>query len=88
MSSFKTNAVRNSSLDMTTASQRASKHGTKTGVHDGEKGVELPHYSGEEETADAGSVEVVQDTTHRRLKPRHIQLIGIGVRFIPQERRD
>ncbi|KAF2267122.1 hypothetical protein CC78DRAFT_577662 [Lojkania enalia] len=25
-----------------------------------------------------GSVQVVSDSTHRKLKPRHIQLIGIG----------
>ncbi|KAL8693384.1 MAG: hypothetical protein Q9218_001776 [Villophora microphyllina] len=34
----------------------------------------VPPYS----TSPAGSLKVVYDDTHRRLKPRHIQLIGIG----------
>lgn len=31
-----------------------------------------------EDSVDGGSIEPVSDHTHRKLKPRHIQLIGIG----------
>lgn len=36
----------------------------------------LPKY--EEKGFESASAQVVRDTTHRRLKARHIQLIGIG----------
>lgn len=32
----------------------------------------------DEERRDSVNISGVQDTTHRKLKPRHIQLIGIG----------
>ncbi|RMX85328.1 hypothetical protein D0869_03908 [Hortaea werneckii] len=43
--------------------------------------ISLPPYdAGQEDEERRGSVNIsgVQDTTHRKLKPRHIQLIGIG----------
>jgi amino acid transporter len=53
------------------------------GPHDYEKAVKvvdpqshgLPEYR---RSSMAGSVKTVRDSTHRKLKPRHIQLIGIG----------
>lgn len=48
----------------------------KTAVTAVEDNIELPTYDGER--SESVSTSVVRDTTHRRLKPRHIQLIGIG----------
>ncbi|KAI6872149.1 hypothetical protein KC318_g15757 [Hortaea werneckii] len=51
-------------------------------IHQGQSvEISLPPYdAGQEDEERRGSVNIsgVQDTTHRKLKPRHIQLIGIG----------
>lgn len=55
-----------------------------SGIYTNEKTVNVdaekaPGFDGEARRASAvGSVKTVYDTTHRKLKPRHIQLIGIG----------
>lgn len=48
-------------------------------------GTELPGYNKEKEIheearidSDSNSIQVTTDSTHRQLRPRHIQLIGIG----------
>lgn len=48
--------------------------GRPSAVKDVEVHDSYPPYS----TSPAGSLQVVHDNTHRRLKSRHIQLIGIG----------
>jgi amino acid transporter len=40
-------------------------------------GAEKPAYSNDVESS-AVSIKTAHDSTHRKLKPRHIQLIGIG----------
>lgn len=39
---------------------------------------EVPAYTADEDSTSEISVKIVADHTHRRLRPRHIQLIGIG----------
>jgi amino acid transporter len=52
------------------------------GPHDYEKGAKVEPQSHDfpeyRRSSMAGSVKTVRDSTHRKLKPRHIQLIGIG----------
>lgn len=40
--------------------------------------IALPAYDGETDFERRGSIIAVRDMTHRKLKARHIQLIGIG----------
>lgn len=39
---------------------------------------EVPTYNIDEDSTSEISVKIIADHTHRRLRPRHIQLIGIG----------
>ena len=69
-------AIHSSSVEATSSNdtvthRRSSKGAVETFSHD----VELPEY-GRDGSLD--SVSLVKDTVHRRLKSRHIQLIGIG----------
>ena len=50
----------------------------KTGSGDGEKAPFPINVKADPEVAMPYSLKPAIDTTHRRLKPRHIQLIGIG----------
>ena len=51
-------------------------------IYRGEKTIptdpEKPEYEVEGRRTSVGSVRTVHDSTHRKLKARHIQLIGIG----------
>lgn len=51
-------------------------------IYRGEKTIptdpEKPEYEVEGRRASVGSVRTAHDSTHRKLKARHIQLIGIG----------
>jgi amino acid transporter len=52
------------------------------GVHSSTEEMDLPAYSNNEEGRRASvasyNISGIHDDTHRKLKPRHIQLIGIG----------
>lgn len=42
------------------------------------KGVEKDSLNKRDDSIDGGSMKPTYDHTHRKLKPRHVQLIGIG----------
>ncbi|KAL9590667.1 MAG: hypothetical protein Q9203_000529 [Teloschistes exilis] len=56
------------------SSEKRTLAGGASAIKDVEAHDSVPPYS----TSPAGSLKVVYDDTHRRLKSRHIQLIGIG----------
>lgn len=72
-------ATMSTSIDPTAAQQPANRTLKQDRINEpgytDVKGV--PAYA-DEEASDETSIQVVHDKTHRSLKPRHIQLIGIG----------
>lgn len=57
-----------------TSFRRASKGINATTIDSIDKDVELPEYG--TKRSESVSVQVVHDATHRKLKPRHIQLVS------------
>lgn len=52
----------------------------KIGIAKVDDDVELPGYG--DKRSESISYQVVHDTTHRRLKPRHIQLVSFPMIFV------
>lgn len=73
-------AVGSSSVEYTpetgTTFRRPSKTLKATTTTKVDEDIDLPDYGAER--SQSISIHEIRDTTHRRLKPRHIQLIGIG----------
>ncbi|THW84157.1 amino acid permease [Aureobasidium pullulans] len=77
-SSTSHDAIHSSSIEPTGSSDTVKvRHSSKAGVETYNETISLPEYGGES-GGSVDSISLAKDGTHRRLKSRHIQLIGIG----------
>ncbi|THZ91321.1 amino acid permease [Aureobasidium pullulans] len=77
-SSTSHDAIHSSSIESTGSSDTVKvRHSSKAGVETYNETISLPEYGGES-GGSVDSISLAKDGTHRRLKSRHIQLIGIG----------
>ncbi|TIA50277.1 amino acid permease [Aureobasidium pullulans] len=77
-SSTSHDAIHSSSIEPTGSSDTVKvRHSSKAGVKTYNETISLPEYGGES-GGSVDSISLAKDGTHRRLKSRHIQLIGIG----------
>ncbi|THW49014.1 amino acid permease [Aureobasidium pullulans] len=77
-SSTSHDAIHSSSIEPTGSSDTVKvRNSSKAGVETYNETISLPEYGGES-GGSVDSISLAKDGTHRRLKSRHIQLIGIG----------